>query len=71
MCVPPTLLICAVVALSSLKVAAVSFIMLIIGFVMHPCLNHMDRKKLLKFSVSSDLPDLQQETRECQETLIR
>ncbi|CAA7026704.1 unnamed protein product [Microthlaspi erraticum] len=71
MCVPPTILICAVVALSSLKVAAVSFVMLIVGFLMHPCLSHMDRKRWVKFSISSDLPDLQQETRECQETLIR
>ncbi|CAH8382250.1 unnamed protein product [Eruca vesicaria subsp. sativa] len=71
MCVPPTLLIFAVVELSSLKVAAVSFVMLIIGFVRHPCLNHMDRKRWIKFSISSDLRDLQHETRECQETLIR
>ncbi|ESQ33643.1 hypothetical protein EUTSA_v10007456mg [Eutrema salsugineum] len=71
MCVPPTILIFAVAALSSLKVAAVSFVMLIIGFLMHPCLNHMDRKRWLKFSISSDLPDLQQQTRECEETLIR
>ncbi|VVA93252.1 unnamed protein product [Arabis nemorensis] len=60
-CVPPTILICFVVVLSTLKVAIVSFVMMIFGFLMKPCLNYIDRKKWVKFSVSSDL----------QESLIR
>ncbi|CAH2034790.1 unnamed protein product [Thlaspi arvense] len=59
-CVPPIVLICFVVVLSTLKVAAVSFVMVIIGFLMRPFLNYMDRKRLLKFSVSSDLPEFEE-----------
>ncbi|ESQ33644.1 hypothetical protein EUTSA_v10007550mg [Eutrema salsugineum] len=59
-CVPPILLICSVVVLSTLKVGAVSFVMVIIGFLIKPCLNHMDRKKWVRFSVSSDLPEFEE-----------
>ncbi|XP_010538333.1 PREDICTED: probable polyamine transporter At1g31830 isoform X2 [Tarenaya hassleriana] len=70
MCIPPTILICAVVVFSSLKVAAVSFVMLVIGLVMQPCLKHVEKRRWLKFSISSDLPDLHQDTREIAESLM-
>ncbi|KAL8156834.1 putative polyamine transporter At1g31830 isoform X1 [Apium graveolens] len=57
MCIPPTALICVVLALSSLKVFLVSMVAVIIGLVLQPCLKRVEKKKLLKFSTSSDLPD--------------
>ncbi|KAK1403101.1 Polyamine transporter PUT1 [Heracleum sosnowskyi] len=57
MCIPPTVLICVVLALSSLKVFLVSMVAVIIGLVLQPCLKRVEKKKLLKFSTSSDLPD--------------
>ncbi|XP_010665391.1 probable polyamine transporter At1g31830 [Vitis vinifera] len=64
MCIPPTILICIMVALSSLKVAVASLIVVIIGLLMQPCLKCAERKKWFKFSVSSDLPDLNGENDE-------
>lgn len=58
MCVPPTILICIVLLLSSLKVAVVSLVAVIIGLVLQPCLKFMERKRWLKFCASSHLPDL-------------
>ncbi|KAK9277289.1 hypothetical protein L1049_006829 [Liquidambar formosana] len=58
MCIPPTILICVVLALASLKVMVVSLIAVVIGLVMQPCLKYVERKKWIKFSTSSDLPDL-------------
>ncbi|XP_043696736.1 probable polyamine transporter At1g31830 isoform X2 [Telopea speciosissima] len=58
MCIPPTALICVVLALASLKVMAVSFAAVLIGLVMQPGLKYIEKKKLVKFSVSSDLPEL-------------
>ncbi|CAN1748791.1 Probable polyamine transporter At1g31830 [Linum perenne] len=58
MCVPPTILICIVLALSTLKVMLVSLVALAIGVVMHPFLAYVERKKWMKFSVSAELPDL-------------
>ncbi|KAL7164656.1 hypothetical protein ACSBR2_040536 [Camellia fascicularis] len=58
MCVPPTILICVVLALSSLKVMVVSLIVVVIGLVMQPCLKHVEKKGWIKFSKNSDLPDL-------------
>uniref|UniRef100_F6I0A0 Polyamine transporter n=1 Tax=Vitis vinifera TaxID=29760 RepID=F6I0A0_VITVI len=71
MCVPPTILICIVLALSSLKVAVVSLIAVIIGLVLQPCLKCIERKRWLKFSVSSDLPDLHCENHENVEPLLK
>lgn len=71
MCVPPIVLICFVVVLSTLKVALVSFVMVMIGFLMKPCLDHIDEKRWVKFSVSCDLPEFEPEKRECEESLIR
>ncbi|KAK3019948.1 hypothetical protein RJ639_002995 [Escallonia herrerae] len=58
MCIPPTILICVVLAVSSLKVMVVSVIAVLIGLVMQPCLKHIEKKRWLKFSTSSDLPDI-------------
>ncbi|KAE8694941.1 Polyamine transporter RMV1 [Hibiscus syriacus] len=57
-CIPPTILICVVLALSSLKVAAISLVAVIIGLVMQPGLKYVERKRWLKFSTSANLPDL-------------
>ncbi|KVH95115.1 probable polyamine transporter At1g31830 isoform X1 [Cynara cardunculus var. scolymus] len=58
LCVPPTILICVVLALSSLKVMIVSVIAIVIGLVLHPFLKHVEKKRWIKFSTSADLPDL-------------
>jgi amino acid transporter len=58
MCIPPTILICIVLALSTLKVFLLSMIAVVIGLVMQPCLKYVERKRWIKFSISSDLPDL-------------
>ncbi|XP_058224804.1 probable polyamine transporter At1g31830 isoform X1 [Rhododendron vialii] len=57
LCIPPTILMGAVLALSSLKVAVISLVVVVIGLVMQPCLKHVKKKKWLKFSENSDLPD--------------
>lgn len=58
MCVPPTILICVVLALSSVKVMVVSLAAVAIGLVMQPGLKYVEKKRWLKFSISSDLPDI-------------
>ncbi|ESR46099.1 hypothetical protein CICLE_v10000961mg [Citrus x clementina] len=58
MCIPPTILICVVLALSTLKVAALSVGAVVIGLVMQPCLKYAEKKRLMKFSTSAELPDL-------------
>ncbi|KAJ4952787.1 hypothetical protein NE237_029619 [Protea cynaroides] len=58
MCIPPTALICVVLALASLKVMGVSLAAVLVGLVMQPGLKYIEKKKLVKFSVSSDLPDI-------------
>ncbi|OWM68584.1 hypothetical protein CDL15_Pgr023549 [Punica granatum] len=62
LCVPPTILIGIVLALSTLKVAIVSLGAVVIGLLMQPCLKFMERKRWLKFTKSTDLPDLDQGT---------
>ncbi|CAA2992781.1 probable polyamine transporter At1g31830 isoform X1 [Olea europaea var. sylvestris] len=64
MCIPPTMLICVVLFFSSLKVLIVSLVAVAIGLVMQPCLKHIEKKKWLRFSTSSDLPDMHAATRE-------
>lgn len=58
MCIPPTILICVVLALSSLKVFVVSIGAIAIGFMINPLLKHVEKKGWLKFSTSNELPDL-------------
>ena len=57
MCIPPTLLICVVLALASFKVMVISLLAVMVGLVMQPCLVYAEKKRWLRFSVSSDLPD--------------
>lgn len=59
LCAPPTILICVVLALSTFKVMVVSLVAVLIGLVLQPCLRYIDNQRLLKFSVSSDLPEFQ------------
>lgn len=70
MCTPPTILIGVVLALSQLKIMVVSLIAIVIGLVMQPCLTYVDRKRWIKFSISSDLPDLHGANQESAHTLI-
>ncbi|KAK2991291.1 hypothetical protein RJ640_024556 [Escallonia rubra] len=58
MCIPPTILVCVVLALASHKVKALSVIAVLIGLVMQPCLKYVEKKRWAKFSTSSDLPDI-------------
>ncbi|CAL9075237.1 unnamed protein product [Musa textilis] len=58
MLVPPTFLILVVLALSSLKVAMVSLVALLMGFVLQPCLKYVEKKRWLRFSTSPHLPHL-------------
>ncbi|GAV86326.1 AA_permease_2 domain-containing protein [Cephalotus follicularis] len=70
MCIPPTILICFVLALSSLKVAIVSLIAVFIGLIMHPSLKYVEKKRWVKFSVSADLPNLHGADHESAESLV-
>jgi hypothetical protein len=58
MVIPPTLLIVVVMALASYKVMVVSIAAMVVGFVLQPCLVYVEKKRLLRFSISADLPDL-------------
>ncbi|XP_057964894.1 probable polyamine transporter At1g31830 [Malania oleifera] len=70
MCIPPTILICVVLALASVKVMVVSLIAVAIGLVLQPCLKHVEKRRWLKFSISSDLPDLHGANHENSESLM-
>nr|GEW67662.1 amino acid permease-like protein [Tanacetum cinerariifolium] len=58
MCVPPTILICVVLALSTFKVMGLSVFAIVIGLVLQPFLKYPEKKRSAKFSASADLPDL-------------
>ncbi|KAM7264186.1 hypothetical protein ACFE04_001869 [Oxalis oulophora] len=58
MCLPPTILIFIVLALSTYKVAVISLVAVGIGLVVQPCLKYVETKRWLRFSESSELPDL-------------
>ncbi|PKI44166.1 hypothetical protein CRG98_035459 [Punica granatum] len=58
LCVPPTILITVVLAFSTLKVAMVSLGMLVIGLLLRPSLEYMERKRWIKFAKNLDLPEL-------------
>ncbi|XP_031259897.1 probable polyamine transporter At1g31830 [Pistacia vera] len=58
MCIPPTLLILVVLVLASSKIMVISIFTVVIGFVIQPCLSYSERKRWLRFSRSSDLPDI-------------
>ncbi|KAL9242639.1 hypothetical protein vseg_016622 [Gypsophila vaccaria] len=59
MCIPPAIFMCVILALASVKVMAVSLIAVVIGLVLQPSLRYLQRKGVLKFSKSPDLPNLQ------------
>ncbi|XP_068636105.1 probable polyamine transporter At1g31830 [Aristolochia californica] len=59
MCIPPTLLICVVLALASLKVMLIILIAVVIGLLLQPYLQYVDKRRWMRFSISTDLPDLQ------------
>ncbi|XP_073220474.1 probable polyamine transporter At1g31830 isoform X2 [Cicer arietinum] len=59
MCIPPTILICVVLAFSSLKVFVVSLVAMSIGLVLQPCLKFMEKKRWMKFSHSPELPNFE------------
>ncbi|XP_076887737.1 putative polyamine transporter At1g31830 isoform X1 [Bidens hawaiensis] len=58
MCVPPTILICVVLALSTIKVMVISVFAIVIGLVLRPFLKYVEKKRWVKFSTSEDLPNL-------------
>ncbi|KAL6633710.1 hypothetical protein ACP70R_026381 [Stipagrostis hirtigluma subsp. patula] len=58
MLVPPTALIVVVLALSTLKVTLVSLGAVAVGLVLQPALRFVEKKGWLRFSVNSDLPDI-------------
>ncbi|KAK9699071.1 hypothetical protein RND81_08G151100 [Saponaria officinalis] len=70
MCIPPTILMCVVLALASVKVMVVSLIAVSIGLVLHPALKYLDRNRLVKFSVTADVPDLQADVHENNQSLV-
>ncbi|KAG7011348.1 putative polyamine transporter, partial [Cucurbita argyrosperma subsp. argyrosperma] len=70
MCIPPTILICVVLALSTVKVMLVSLAAVAIGLLLQPGLKYVEKKRWLKFSVSGDLPDLHFANRDRTETLV-
>lgn len=70
MCIPPTILICVVLAISSLKVMVVSLVAVLIGLVLQPCLKQIEKKRLLNFSTSSDLPDIHHITNESTQSIV-
>ncbi|KAM2676895.1 hypothetical protein EV1_003524 [Malus domestica] len=57
-CIPPTVLIFVVLALATPKVMAVSIAAVIIGLLLHPCIEHTKQKRWFNFSTNSDLPDI-------------
>lgn len=57
LCLPPTALICLVLALSSLKIFIISLVAVFIGLIMQPGLKYSERKQWMKFAVISDLPE--------------
>ncbi|KAL0009561.1 hypothetical protein SO802_011063 [Lithocarpus litseifolius] len=58
LCISPTILICIVLTLSTLKVFLVSIVAMMIGLVMHPCLKYVEKKRWIKFSTNPNLPVL-------------
>lgn len=58
MCVLPTSLIVVVLALATSKVIIFSLLAVFVGLLIPPCLQHCEKQRWLRFSVSSNLPDL-------------
>ncbi|MCL7047766.1 hypothetical protein MKW94_014837 [Papaver nudicaule] len=71
MCVPPTILICVVLALASVKVMLVSFAAIVVGSILPPLFGYTERRGWLKFSTSAALPDLFTLNRDNSQSLVR
>ncbi|KAK8472158.1 hypothetical protein PHAVU_002G128000 [Phaseolus vulgaris] len=56
-CIPPTILICVVLFFSSLKIMFISLFAMAIGLVLQPCLKYAEKKRWMKFTHNSELPD--------------
>lgn len=59
-----------VLALASVKVMVVSLIAVVIGLVMQPALKYCDKKRWLKFTMSTTLPDLHTDVHENTQSLV-
>ncbi|EHA8588690.1 hypothetical protein COCNU_scaffold006351G000010 [Cocos nucifera] len=56
--IPPTLVIFVELAFVSLKIMIISLVAVIIGLVLWPCLKYLEKKRWLRFSIITDIPDL-------------
>ncbi|XP_019705416.1 probable polyamine transporter At1g31830 isoform X2 [Elaeis guineensis] len=56
--IPPTLVIFVELAFASLKIMIISFVAVIIGLILRPCLKYLEKKRWLRFSIITDIPDL-------------
>ncbi|KAJ3707087.1 hypothetical protein LUZ61_010792 [Rhynchospora tenuis] len=70
MLIPPTALIAVVLYFSSLKVAMISLGAVFIGFLLQPCLKYVEKKRWVRFSINSELPDFKEEEDDEAETLV-
>ncbi|XP_026387466.1 probable polyamine transporter At1g31830 [Papaver somniferum] len=70
MCVPPTILICVVLALASFKVMLVSFAAIVIGSILPPLFGYTEKMGWLRFSTSAALPDLFALNRDSAQSLV-
>lgn len=57
MCIPPSALLCVVLAIASLKVMIVSITAVLIGFLFYPGLEYLKNKNWMRFSSSPSLPE--------------
>lgn len=57
MCIPPSALLCVVLAIASLKVMIVSITAVVIGFLFYPGLGYLKKKNWMRFSSSPCLPE--------------
>lgn len=57
MCIPPSALLCVVLAIASLKVMIVSITAVLIGFLFYPGLEYLKNKNWMRFSSSPSRPE--------------
>ncbi|XP_074562060.1 putative polyamine transporter At1g31830 [Curcuma longa] len=58
MIIPPTILICVVLAFATFKVMTVSILMMLVGFILQPCLKQAEKRRLWKFH--TNLPEFRE-----------
>ncbi|KAH7372559.1 hypothetical protein KP509_17G009800 [Ceratopteris richardii] len=58
MCIPPTILIVLVMTLATFKVAALSFNLALIGFVLYPCLGLLKKKNWVHFKTCAEFVNM-------------